>query len=229
MSVLAHSGKAVREAAKAKGGQKIHTLAPSSRTGGSSWPRRVRMKRPTKSPNSAFSVQITQPPLHEDIESLPREAFPPRQTASTLDQGHGRIDRRALPVSSQLKEDIPGFSFPAHQQVFRLERTTSNLDGSPPRTEVVYGITSLSPEKASPERLLSLVRGHGGIESLHWIRDVVFGEDKSPPPKGIRPGILTLLRNLAIALLRLSGRKKIAESWRPFSWKASETLSFLGF
>lgn len=89
---------------------------------------------------------------------------------------------------------------------------------------MVHGVTRLSPE-----RLLSLVRGHWGIESQHVIRDVVFGEDKSTTRKGSAPVFLTLLRNLVIALLRLSGRKKIAESWRHFSWKASETLSFLGF
>ncbi len=161
-------------------------------------------------------------------KASPGRLFPPRQTFSTLDKGHGRIERRILTVSSGLK-DFPDFSFPGHQQVFRLERNTSNLDGSHPRTEVVYGVTSLSPEKTSPERLLSLVRGHWGIESLHWIRDVVFGEDKSTTRKGSAPVFMTLLRNLAIALLRLSGRKKIAESLRHFSWKASLTLSFIGF
>ena len=38
-----------------------------------------------------------------------------------------------------------------------------------------------------------------------------------------------LLRNLAITLLRLSGREKIAESLRDSSWKPSRALSFLGF
>ncbi|MHB1731193.1 MAG: ISAs1 family transposase [Leptospirillum sp.] len=171
----------------------------------------------------------TSPPCSRISKASHGRLFPPRQIFSTLDKGHGRIERRTLTVSSELKEDFPEFSFPEHQQVFRLERNTSNLDGSHPRTEVVYGVTSLSPQKASPERLLSLVRGHWGIESLHWIRDVVFGEDKSTTRKGSAPVFMTLLRNLAIALLRLSGRKKIAESLRHFSWKASRTLSFLGF
>ena len=158
----------------------------------------------------------------------PLGVFPPRQTASTLEKGHDRIERRTLTVRSELKENSPDFSFPGHQQVFRLERTTSNLAGSHPRTEGVYALTSLSPEKASPERLLSLVRGHWGIESLHWIREVVFGEDKSPTRKGSATVFMTLLRNVAIALLRLSGRKKIGESLRYFSWTPSRALSFLG-
>jgi hypothetical protein len=35
------------------------------------------------------------------------------------------------------------------------------------------GITSLSPEEASPKRLLDLVRSHWHIENkIHWVRDV---------------------------------------------------------
>ena len=52
--------------------------------------------------------------------------------------------------------------FPDHQQVFRVERHVSALDGTPLRTEVSYGITSLPPAAASPARLLDLVRGHWG-------------------------------------------------------------------
>ena len=44
--------------------------------------------------------------------------------------------------------------------------------------EVVYGITSLSPTRASAARLLALVRGHWKIENrFHWRRDVTLRED----------------------------------------------------
>ena len=46
--------------------------------------------------------------------------------------------------------------------------------------ERVYAITSLTPERADAARLLGIWRGHWGIENrLHWVRDVVFGEDQS--------------------------------------------------
>jgi hypothetical protein len=38
-----------------------------------------------------------------------------------------------------------------------------------------YGITSLSPDEASPKRLLEIVRNHWHIENKsHWVRDVPF-------------------------------------------------------
>ena len=48
------------------------------------------------------------------------------------------------------------------------------------RVAVVDGVTSLRPERATPNRLLELVRGHGGIEhTSHWVRDVTCDEDRS--------------------------------------------------
>jgi hypothetical protein len=59
-------------------------------------------------------------------------------------------------------------------QVFRLERTIRK--SGPWSTSVVYGLTSLSPKRASAQRLLELNRGHWGIENrLHWRRDVTDG------------------------------------------------------
>ncbi|MBV9232092.1 MAG: transposase [Chloroflexi bacterium] len=49
------------------------------------------------------------------------------------------------------------------------------------RTEVVYGITGLSPTQATAHRLLELIRQHWAIENrLHWRRDVTLREDHCP-------------------------------------------------
>jgi len=53
--------------------------------------------------------------------------------------------------------------FPYLRQALRIERRTSRLDGTLLRQEIAFGITSLPPTKASPERLLTLNRGHWGI------------------------------------------------------------------
>lgn len=98
----------------------------------------------------------------------------------------------------------------------RVERTSQQVTSGKVRTEVVYLVTSLSPEQASPERLLALNRGHWEIENrLHWVRDVTFGEDLSQIRKGAGPRMMATLRNLAISLFRLYRQASgIAEALR---------------
>jgi len=68
--------------------------------------------------------------------------------------------------------------------------------------EVVYGITSLTPEEADAKRLLALVRWHWGIENrLHYVRDVTLGEDGCRVRKGSAPQVLAAVRNAVVHLL----------------------------
>jgi predicted transposase YbfD/YdcC len=96
--------------------------------------------------------------------------------------------------------------------------------------EVSYGITSLTPEKAMPERLLSLLRNHWAIEnSSHYVRDETLGEDRSRIRKGSGPNVMATIRNLVIAIIRFSGFKIIADGIRKFSWTSiREVIGCLG-
>jgi predicted transposase YbfD/YdcC len=70
-------------------------------------------------------------------------------------------------------------------------------------TETIYGITSLTTEKAGPGLLLQLSRDHWGIENkLHYVRNVGCGKDQSRINAGQIPQVLTAVRNTALTLLR---------------------------
>ena len=70
--------------------------------------------------------------------------------------------------------------------------------------EVVYLVCSLPMEQAQPEQVAAWVQGHWGIENrLHWVRDVVFDEDRHQLRTRNGPEIMAALRNLAIGLIRL--------------------------
>lgn len=85
-------------------------------------------------------------------------------------------------------------------QGFELTRQRTIQDQT--TIEVVYGITSLSPDRGGPSRLLSYVRDHWGIEnSLHYVRDVTLREDASRVRKGNAPQVLAGLRNAVVHLL----------------------------
>jgi len=111
-------------------------------------------------------------------------------------------------------------------QVCRLERATSYKGRN--RQEVAYAITSLSPQQALPERLLTLWRGHWGIENrLHWVRDVTFDEDRCQVRTGAAPQVMAALRNVVIGLLRLAGVVNIAAALRSCAARPSNTVRLL--
>ena len=116
--------------------------------------------------------------------------------------------------------------WPGLQQVCRLERTT--ICKGRTTVEVQYAISSLSRPRADAALLMTRWRGHWGIESLHWVRDVSFGEDKCQVKLGHAPHNLAAFRNAAISLLRLCGHQEIAATLRDFSYRPRKLLKFLG-
>ena len=94
-----------------------------------------------------------------------------------------------------------GEAWPHLQQVCRLER--QRVVKGKKQVAVSYAISSLPATDADARRLLSLSRGHWGIENrLHWVRDVTFDEDRSQVRTGAAPQVLAGLRNLVISLVR---------------------------
>jgi len=75
--------------------------------------------------------------------------------------GHGRIEQHYLTVTSDLNDYL---DFPHIQQVFRLQRVIQHQTTGKITYQVIFGITSLSPQHCSPEQLLALVRSHWHIK-----------------------------------------------------------------
>jgi hypothetical protein len=110
-----------------------------------------------------------------------------------------------------------------------VERKRWNLEGKLLSREVVYGPTSLTPERASPERLLELSRRHWIIENgLHYVRDFTFDEDRCRIRKYAGARVMASLRNLAISVLRLAGTKNIAQGLRACAHDPRRPLRLLG-
>ena len=77
--------------------------------------------------------------------------------------------------------------------------------------------------------MLDWNRGHWGIEnSLHWVRDMTFGEDASRVRTGHAPQILAALRNASIGLMRSLGAINIAAAMRENACKVADILTKLG-
>jgi hypothetical protein len=119
-------------------------------------------------------------------------------------------------------------NFPHVGQVFYIERYRTEIKTGTQSNEIAYGVTSLTPEKAGPETLLKLSRSHWEIESLHWVRDVVFDEDRSQVRTGSGPRVMATLRNTAISLLHLNGLHSIASSLRKNCFHPEFALQLVG-
>jgi predicted transposase YbfD/YdcC len=173
-------------------------------------------------------VKDNQPQLRADIElvfTLP-PAGDPQATAHMVDIGHGRIEQRNITTS----EALIGYSdWPGLAQVFELGRHVMFPKTGKERVEVVYGVTSLRSERATPERLLTLVRGQWQIENKsHWVRDVTFDEDRSQVRCGNIPQVMAALRNTAIGLLRGAGYPNIAAACRQLAAQPLQALALIG-
>lgn len=155
--------------------------------------------------------------------------FPPQH--KTLDKGHGRLETREIWTSTDLNDYL---DFPHVEQVFCIRRTTTDLDGNMVKsrksiTELVYGLTSLSPNEASPAQILAYNRDHWQIENrLHHVRDMTYDEDRSQVRKKNRPHAMASLRNIAISLLRLADAINIAAATRYLSRSIERPLRLLG-
>ncbi len=146
--------------------------------------------------------------------------------ASSLDRGHGRLERRTLTLSSAL---VGFLAWPGHRQVFQLVRQRTILKTGVVQMETLYGITSLLPSQADARRLLAYVRRHWAIENRsHHVRDVTFDEDHSQVRVGNTPQVMAALRNAAIALHRLAGETNIASACRRTAAHPRHTLALLG-
>jgi predicted transposase YbfD/YdcC len=123
------------------------------------------------------------------------------QTARQISKGHGRLEVRTLTVSHELKEYL---DWPFLEQVFKLERSVTQLKGGVTRTKVIYGFTSLSPGQVTAEQLLHLIRSYWGIENgLHYRRDVTLREDATRMTNANLAHAMATINNLVLGLFGL--------------------------
>jgi predicted transposase YbfD/YdcC len=157
--------------------------------------------RKAKNAHYLWPVLGNQPTLNETLNALAWEDVP--VAAATTETSRGRIETRTIRV-------LPapaGTGFEGAAQAVLIERYTTQKKKGQWRTscEAVLYLTSLSPGDTTPEDLLAHVRGHWRVEHEHWLRDVIWKEDKSLIRTGNGPQIWSALTNLVITLFRIHG------------------------
>lgn len=145
--------------------------------------------------------------------------------ATTTHKRNGRIEQRTLMTSTQLNDYL---QWPHVAQVFRIERIVHHPHGKGKTREIVYGLTSLTPQKAGPEKLLALFREYWKIENgLHYRRDVTLHEDATRQTIGSAGHNMAIINNLIIGLSLANGYKNLASARRFFDAHPKDALSLI--
>lgn len=171
-------------------------------------------------------VKGNQPTLYAECAAYFSTPTARVRRATTVDRRRGRTETRTLYATTRLNAHLTHYaSLPHIRQVACLLTTVEDRRGT--HREARFLLTSLTPQQADPARLLALARGHWSIESRHWVRDVTFGEDRSPLRTGDAPQILAACRNLVHTLIRRTGATAIAAARRLFSYHPTRALALL--
>ncbi len=172
-------------------------------------------------------VKDNQPKLLEDIQTLVGQALENDdsdtgyENHSTEDRGHGRIEKRHYTILI----DPKGIR---HQDEWEKLRVVGmcvrerQVGAAEPTMEASYFIGSKVMSAKSYGKVL---RGHWGIENnLHWQLDVSFAEDANRVTKRNGAENLSLLRRLALMMLK---RHPSKQSIAGKQWQAALNPQFL--
>lgn len=154
-----------------------------------------------------FTVKGNQPRLLADL----RVAFAQRGEPDFREErrlAHGRLESRAIWTTTALNDYL---DFPYLGQAFVVERYVIYKKGGVERVDYAYGVTSHSPQSASPERVLQLNRQHWSIENgQHYVLDWNWDEDRLRIRTGYGPENTTRLRRFAIGVIKARSSETVA-------------------
>ena len=118
-------------------------------------------------------------------------------SVTAIEKDHGRIETRTTAVSHTIDwlsgdRRHPGeHRFP---ELASLIQATTQVECKGKITrDTRYFIASA---QLSPERAAEAIRNHWGIESMHWVLDVIFKEDQSRLRRGHGAQNMALVRRL---------------------------------
>jgi len=153
---------------------------------------------------AVIAVKDNQPKLKEAIEAhfhkhIERDLEDLQyRYHETRDDGHGRIDERSYYLTKTPKDFAPSEDWPWIKAIGYAIRLTTHADGTE-TSDVRY---FLSTRYLSGKRFSEAVRGHWGIESMHWTLDVTFREDDNRTRERTLANNLSWLRRFAVTLLK---------------------------
>ena len=150
-------------------------------------------------------------------------------TKTTVEKGHGRIETRTYTASQEVDWIVSERSYPG-QPRFTNIKTLIKVHS---RTEHADRCTFdtryfISSALLDIERLANGVRGHWGVESMHWLLDVEFSDDLSRYRTGHGAKNMAVVRRFALGLVRANKAKGSVKTRRKSAgWDPNFLLEIL--
>ncbi|MDZ8050158.1 MAG: ISAs1 family transposase [Aulosira sp. ZfuCHP01] len=167
-----------------------------------------------------IAVKENQPKLHSHIQGIAATKKPTSRLVES-ERTRDRFTTRIVEVFHDVNGIDPAWT--GIQSLVRVERTGTRKGKK--YHEIVCYISSLI---CTAKEFALCIRGHWGIEnSLHWVKDVVFKEDNSTIRLGNAPANLSILRAIALNILRRNGHTSITIAQRFLSHDIDKLLALV--
>jgi predicted transposase YbfD/YdcC len=170
-----------------------------------------------------LALKGNQPTLEADVldyfDTAPAAEL---ATTTTVEKGHGRIETRTYTASKKVDWIVSERSYPGQPRfsniktIVKVDSRTEHADRSTFDTR-----TFICSAPLEIDRIAKAVRGHWGVESMHWLLDVAFKDDLSRYRAGHGAKNMATVRRFALGLVRankksgsIKTRRKSA-SWDP--------------
>lgn len=168
-----------------------------------------------------FSLKGNQGTLREDVELFFEEQMEVDFTDTTVtchetvEKSHGRIEVRKVIVCAEVGWLRQRHDWPGLESIVMVEYVAE--EGGETRRETRFYISSLRVEA---EPMAAYIRDHWGVENgLHWVMDMVFGDDECRIRKDNAPANFATIKHMASNILRSSkGKQSMRQKRHAAAW-----------
>ena len=145
-----------------------------------------------------LALKGNQGTLLQDAELMEREAAPVSESEE-VDKGHGRVETRSCKVYEPTEWIRQNHEWKGLQSIVKITAVRWNAVSKEETVETRWYISSLD----SKADFIRYIRGHWGVEnSLHWVLDMSFGEDRQRKRAGMAAENFALVRKFSLNILR---------------------------
>lgn len=168
-----------------------------------------------------IGVKQNQPTLYRQIQSVFKKEDSIVSSMAETIRNKGRAESRQVRVSEAVCQMDKAWQ--ALCQVIELERYTKNKGKTITATSYY-----ISNKRTNAWEYLEGIRNHWGIEmGLHYVKDVTLKEDSSKITTANAPSNISMLKSIAINIIRSAGYKNITVGLRSFCNDIAKMLANL--